>query len=656
MLKEIVGFSRQLKEAKIFKLVNEGERKLDKPVMVIPVSDDLKEIKTDDIYFIFKDIKEEAVENGVTVKKQYVILDGKKGNEIKWETKNCEENPSTLKKCSDENVEWQNILKSLSIYIKKPSNDPKGNKSIGSNKGTNSYSLLIFEGKFDSGTLGKGKFKGDIFNCKEGFTQKLKDTYRETNILKGLPADLDKELKDNYLKLFESVSTNENISKISYNVAWLKIIMSYYDDKKKVWKFPGNSMFVVFKLPDVFYSQENNYKIWHDKYLQKKIFKEQLDKYPQGDCCACNEKNISIYIPNAFHNLDQGKPFLKHHDRFVDYNIEVCETCSLDIYKFQEYFLNKLKVTLFPLFINITDSENVINLFKKEDKLSKKGFKEIIQEVYKNSSNEELDFYLIIYNRGESILAFDYITGFKYKMYGLNLFAIENLINRYFFVYQLERNYFTEEVDADSHQMNILIYKYRQQLFDYFYRAKYAGLSQIILADIYFDSLRVRLREFFDKKKDNKNTYYHLRDMCDVYFDLDSIFSKKETKMKTVERIKKEEKIKDKESFAYYTGQIAYYLLNQSKSSEKTHAMVEPFINMNNFGLLAERIEGLFKSYKHAIPLNVKIFNEMFSEMWGFLYDNREEKFTKDLKTLFYAGYFNSNENVFYAKKEECEK
>ena len=59
---------------------------------------------------------------------------------------------------------------------------------------------------------------------------------------------------------------------------------------------------------------------------------------------------------------------------------------------------------------------------------------------------------------------------------------------------------------------------------------------------------------------------------------------KKETKMKTVERIKKEEKIRDKESFAYYAGQIAYYLLNQSKSSEKTHAMIEPFINMNNFG------------------------------------------------------------------------
>ncbi|NOG83598.1 MAG: hypothetical protein HND49_07270 [Planctomycetes bacterium] len=500
MLKEIVEFSTKLEEAGIYDLVNEGERKLDKPVMVIPVSDDLNEIITDDIYFVFKDIKEE-VENGTTVKKHNVILEGKKGNEIKWEIKNSEENPSIFKKCSDENVEWQNILKSLSLYTKKPSNDSKGNKSIGSNKGTNSYSLLIFEGKFDSGTLSAGKFKGDIFNCKEGFKQKLTNTYKETNIKKGLPDNLDQEMQQKYLRLFESVSINENISKISYNVAWLKIIMSYYDDKKKGWKFPGNSMFVVFKLPESFYG---NYKDWYERYLSRKIFAEDKpERYLNGKCFICNREQVNIYVPNAFHNFDSGglKPFLKHLNRFIDYNIEVCETCSLDIYKFQEYFLNKLGVTLFPLFVNAKYKEYVVNLFENEGKLTKKGFKEIVQEVYKNSSNEELDFYLIIYNRGERILAFDYITGFKFKMYGQNIFAIESLINRYFFAYKLEKNYFTEDVDTGSHQLNILIYKYRQQLFDYFYRAKYAGLSQKILANMYFDSLKMRLREFFDKKK-----------------------------------------------------------------------------------------------------------------------------------------------------------
>ncbi|MCR4313180.1 MAG: hypothetical protein NUV58_02960 [Candidatus Roizmanbacteria bacterium] len=641
MLKEIVEFSTKLEKAGIYELVNEGERKLDKPVMVIPVNDGMTNIKSDDIYFVFDITEEDTDENGVTVKNEFVTLDGKK---MPWkEINNGGEKLLTLKKLSNETKEWQNILKSLSLYTKKPSNDSKGNKSIGSNKGTNSYNLLIFE----------GKFVGGIFDSNKNFQKKFTNTYKQTNIPKGLPDDLDQEIRQIYLSLFESIGAEENCSNISNTIDKLKKVISIHDEKKDELKYPTKSMFVVFKFPESFYKTKNNYIYWYEKYLSKKIFVEDKPaRYLKGKCFSCNRENVSIYAPNAFHNFDSGKPFLKHRSRYIDYNIEICETCSLDMYKFQEYFLNKLKVTLFPLFINTKDRENVINFFKKEGKVAKKGFKEIVQEVYKNSSNEELDFYLIIYNRGERILAFDYITGFKFKMYGQNIFAIESLINKYFFAYQLEKNYFTEGVDTGSHQLNILIYKYRQQLFDYFYRAKYAGLSQKILADMYFDSLKVRLREFFDKK----NTYYHLRDMSDVYFDFDNIFSKKETKMETVERIKKEEKIKNKESFAYYAGQIAYYLLNQSKSSEKTHAMIEPFINMNNFGLLAERIKELFNSYKHAIPLNAKRFNEMFSEMWGFLYDNKEEKFTKDLKTLFYAGYFNSNENIFYASSKEGEK
>ena len=56
MLKEIVEFSKRLKDAGIYGLVNKAEMKLDKPVMVIPVSVDMTEIKPDEIYFVFKDI------------------------------------------------------------------------------------------------------------------------------------------------------------------------------------------------------------------------------------------------------------------------------------------------------------------------------------------------------------------------------------------------------------------------------------------------------------------------------------------------------------------------------------------------------------------------------------------------------------------------
>ncbi|QII10710.1 hypothetical protein KsCSTR_13310 [Candidatus Kuenenia stuttgartiensis] len=94
MLKEIVEFSKQLEDAGIYALVNGGERKLDKPVMVIPVSEDMASIKLDDAYFVFKDIiDKEAIENGVTIKKPYVTLDGKNEKDISWEIKNSGKTP-----------------------------------------------------------------------------------------------------------------------------------------------------------------------------------------------------------------------------------------------------------------------------------------------------------------------------------------------------------------------------------------------------------------------------------------------------------------------------------------------------------------------------------------------------------------------------------
>ena len=123
--------------------------------------------------------------------------------------------------------------------------------------------------------------------------------------------------------------------------------------------------------------------------------------------------------------------------------------------------------------------------------------------------------------------------------------------------------------------------------------------------------------------------------------------------METVERIKKEKKVSDKESFAYYAGQAVYFLLSLSEKSNRTHAMVEPFINIRNLNMFRMRLEELFKAYKHKINLRNRNFNPVFSEIWSFLADNSNKQFSDDMKTLFYAGYFNSNENIFYEKKED---
>jgi hypothetical protein len=81
--------------------------------------------------------------------------------------------------------------------------------------------------------------------------------------------------------------------------------------------------------------------------------------------------------------------------------------------------------------------------------------------------------------------------------------------------------------------------------------------------------------------------------------------------------------------------------------------MVEPFINLNNFSAIGLRLEELFNAYKHKLRLSSRNMNNKFSEIWAYIYDTKHEKFTKDLKILFYAGYFDTNSNIFFEKSEK---
>jgi hypothetical protein len=57
-------------------------------------------------------------------------------------------------------------------------------------------------------------------------------------------------------------------------------------------------------------------------------------------------------------------------------------------------------------------------------------------------------------------------------------------------------------------------------------------------------------------------------------------------------------------------------------------------------------LEETFNAYKHELSLNWDKLNQKFSEIWGFLYDNQNQEFNRDLKILFYAGYF--DKNIFF--------
>src|SRR5699024_4966236 len=97
------------------------------------------------------------------------------------------------------------------------------------------------------------------------------------------------------------------------------------------------------------------------------------------------------------------------------------------------------------------------------------------------------------------------------------------------------------------------------------------------------------------------------------------------------------EHINTDEEFAFSAGQIIYYLLYQSKSSNKTHALLEPFLQKTNLGELKKAVNKTFNAYKHEIYFEQKKFNKIYGEIMAFELENKN---LKELTPLLLAGYF----------------
>lgn len=638
MLKEIVDFSKELERHGIYDIIQENQRKIDKPIMVIPVSDDLTEIQVDDAYFVFKDY-EKIEKNSQTELNLFLDTSDQKLKKI--ETNNFENYSLKIKKLNELDDRWQNILLNYKQYTLKPSSDKKGGKSIGKNAGSNSYNILIFEGKEDT-----------LFKDLKTFKQKLKNTYgNDKNINTGVIESF-QFYKTKYLFLLKQLSDDSYLENLYDQIKTLFNTTQQYDEKKKGLINSFTQIVIILQLPNHCFNINNRYKKWYERYLLKKLFKTEENKYPKGTCPTCMISDKEMWVPDAFNTLNEKKYFLKHLDRTIHNNIYICRQCCFSLFMFQEYFLSELRITLFPLFITKKEKKEMINFIKNNNE--KLNFKTIIEDIYRKTNQNEFDFYLIIYSRKNKFITFDYISGFYFFRKNMSVFQIEDLIKNSFFIDQknnekLSNNYFSDEVDTGNNYLNQLIYRYRNQIFDYIYRANYHSITTKNIKDIYCEFLNLKLKNLLDPKTKEEEIISMIYKANKNFLVLDEYFGG--NFMTKLETIKQSNQINDSESFAYHTGRIVYYLLSQSKKDEKNHSLVEPFINIASLKVLAMKLDDVFNAYKHEINIDNDQFNNLFSQIWEFIYENKDYEFTRELKILFYAGYFDTYNKLKISKK-----
>ena len=100
------------------------------------------------------------------------------------------------------------------------------------------------------------------------------------------------------------------------------------------------------------------------------------------------------------------------------------------------------------------------------------------------------------------------------------------------------------------------------------------------------------------------------------------------------------------EEFMFGAGQVIYFLLNQSKTAEKTHALLEPFLQKVKAGELQKSIGQIFNMYKHEISFGHGRFERLMKEVLGFETDEN----LKHYQRFLLAGYF--SEPVIYEKSK----
>lgn len=540
----------------------------------------------------------------------------------------------SMKKMSEVSDDLRKVLRNVEELTRKLPGDEMGNKSIMGNKGVNSYNLFIFQ-------LPK--------EGKKSLEEKLQVVYKEKRL--EFLNIVDEKILDKLV--LEDSEAKFIADKVKGTIATIEADMKA---KKKSTNFLKNTYF-VFELPDT-----SLYENFYYAYLRNKVFLDESGKFVRDGTCSICGKEDKVSIPVIFHNMNSKKLFISHIGRKESLNTLICRDCSLELVKFYQKFLRKINI--FPLFIDedLEDEEIDIlrNIFEGGPELRKNTFREILKNVA--SQRDVLDFYLIISGRQDFVFV-DYVSNFRYNFSeDATIFDIEDELNT-LFEDKLKFNYFGSSTLKDERLVSN-IYKYRELIFDFVYRAKIENINKDVIDNIFYDSLAKKLREFYDDKSGdgNKEQFAVIR-LFDSYKKLNKHFGGDYMdKVESLDDLWNREKLENSYEYYYLLGQITRYLLSQSQSGSKTHALVEPFMNVSSPAVMMDRVFDLFNKYKHNIDIDDAGFNKAFMLVLNYfntlispenVTDNSNKAIQKNEKFFFFEGYFSGKLFSRWYKKME---
>jgi CRISPR-associated protein Csh1 len=435
----------------------------------------------------------------------------------------------------------------------------------------------------------------------------------------------------------------------------------------------------------------------YSKYLSERIFNDNGYNIPRTKKDTLPDAD-TYGIPNSLSGFNSKKPFLEHKTAPNEINMRVNLKVAFNLQKFFDLQKkNKILPNPMPIFVDEDELTNKTIKFYKDG--TKKTHREIIEYLLTQSERENLqNFYLIYFQnglKGSRITDLDFVPVFKYKTDDMpeieaifnvkskekgellhdykinNVFEFQEKIVNKIFNHQLIQEtkngiwlkYYDEEIKINpeygaTETIINLLYKYRKAFYDYIYKSK----QQSITFKIFYDIMSNSILDDIKHDKDYDKTF-SIKEKLNIWFSLYSYFSQSKNinmvnktkelfeKIKQIGNPSSNERIMSDEEFAFASGQLIREILSKSETAERTHALLEPFLQKTDIRQFKLAIAKAFDTYKHSFKFykgNARYeFDKIMSEVMGF---EPDEKNMKNLLPFILAGYF--SESIFKKEKD----
>jgi len=456
-------------------------------------------------------------------------------------------------------------------------------------------------------------------------------------------------------------------------------MFDFLDNLDETKKPKDSFMFYFFmKEPDI-----KDYTKFYNNYLKAKVFLYDLKN---GETHGLsNDLNVG--------NIDK-KPFMRHKSASFETTYKVNGSTALKLYKFfRLQQKNKILPNPMPLFVDEQElTEKAIKFYKNDRKA---GHKEIIEHLLEDRERDLQNYYLIFFHnglKGSRIVDLDFVPVFRYKTDDIptiravfkvtskkdgellrdftinNIFHFQTGILNKIFNNQLITptinglwiKYF-EDMKVNDYATDTIVdlfYKYRKALYDYVYKSK----RQAITSTVFYDMMRSSIMDDIRHDKEHDKTLI-IKEKLNIWFSLYNYFNNNKNSVDMINKTEQlfdrlkiiakpensAERITTNEEFAFASGQLIRTILNKSEAGERSHAILEPFLQKTNAEQFKLAIAREFEKYKHAFKFykgdsNRYEFDKIISEVMGI----ETSVNMKTLLPLILAGYF--SETIF--KKE----